>query len=99
MPPRRRPRTIQVGLAIPDLRIPRMTPCTARTGPKEECGATPVSLYRRYCVVPSHERKIWICPVHANLVAAGLSMCRECADRGGVSPVLIQRLSEPIRLG
>ena len=88
---------LEIGIATADLRIVRMWPCSALVLSKTECGATPASLYRRYCVVPSHARKIWLCPVHAALVAAGGSICRECAAVGGTSPVLIERLSGPVR--
>jgi hypothetical protein len=88
----------QIGIQVPDLKIPRMTPCSAITGPDTTCGATPVSLYQRYCTVPSHARKIWICPVHVMLAAANAATCRECAARGGSSPVLLQRLSGPVRI-
>jgi hypothetical protein len=90
--------TLQLGLAIHDLKIPRMQPCSAVVAPRVECGATPASLYKRYCTVPSHESDIWLCPVHASVVAANGSMCRVCAERGGVSPVMLIRLTEPIRM-
>jgi hypothetical protein len=90
--------TLDIRLAIPDLNVPRMQPCSAVVAPRIECGATPASLYRRYCTVPSHERIIWLCAVHASVVVCNASVCRECADVGGVSPVLIVRLSEPLRI-
>jgi hypothetical protein len=89
---------LPVGPVIPDLHVPRMEPCSARISPILECGATPASLYSRYCTVPSHERKIWLCPIHAAIVATGGSICRECADAGGISPVLIVRITGPIRM-
>jgi hypothetical protein len=89
---------IPVGLVIPDLKIPRWEPCTALTGPGTTCGGTPSALYRRYCVVPSHERKVWLCPVHVSLAVSGGATCRECAARGGTSRVLLQRITEPIRM-
>jgi len=90
--------TLELGLAVADLKIPRMEPCSALVAPRTECGATPASLYLRYCTVPSHERKIWLCPIHASVVAANGSICRECAAAGGVSPVMLFRLSEPVRI-
>jgi hypothetical protein len=90
--------TLHLGLAIADLKLPRMEPCSAVVAPRIECGATPASLYRRYCTVPSHERKIWLCPVHASVVASNGSICRDCAERGGVSPVMLIRLTEPVRI-
>ena len=92
------PGVIDIGLAVARINIPRAEPCSALVLPKVECGATPASLYLRYCTVPSHARKVWLCPVHASLVSIGGSICRECASRGGVSPVLIVRLTEPVRL-
>lgn len=90
---------IDLGLVIPDLKIFATYPCSAVVAPRGvECGATPASLYKRYCTVPSHERIIWLCPVHASVVAANASICRECAAMGGVSPVMLFRLSEPVRI-
>jgi hypothetical protein len=95
--------TIDIGLAIPDLKIFATYPCSAVVAPPAhgfaiECGATPASMYRRYCTTPSHERVIWLCPVHASVVAANASICRECAEMGGVSPVMLFRLTEPVRI-
>lgn len=84
--------------AIPDLGIPRGYPCGALVAPKTECGVTPASLYRRSCGVLSHTRKIWLCPVHVSMAACGAAICQECAQRGGISLVHLERLSMPIRL-
>lgn len=90
--------SLDIGLAVPDLRIPRWGPCSALVAPSISCGATPASRYARYCTVPSHVREIRLCPVHAALVASGGATCHECAQRGGISPVLIIRLSDPVRI-
>jgi hypothetical protein len=84
---------------IPDLGIPRGNPCSALTSPGTECGATPVSLYMRSCKTLSHTRKIWLCPVHAALAVSGGAICKECAERLGVSLVTLMRLTEPVRAG
>jgi hypothetical protein len=90
---------LQIGLAIADLGIARMWPCSAMTGPNLFCGATPCSKYLRRCGVESHARAIWLCPVHAALVAGGGSICKECAARGGITGIVkIIRLSEPLRI-
>ena len=89
---------IEISVATADLGISRMWPCSAITAPAIECGVTPASRYRRYCGVTSHERDIWLCPVHAMIVACGGSACRECVARGGlVSTVRIIRLDRPVR--
>jgi hypothetical protein len=84
--------------AIFDLRIPRMNPCSAKVSPVVECGATPSSLYRVYCLVPSHEREVWLCPVHAAISACGGSICRVCADNGGIGIARLYRVSELVRI-
>lgn len=90
---------ISLGLAVPDLQIPRGYPCGAIVNEHhEECGATPASLYLRVCGVVGHERRIWLCPVHAALAAGGGAICQECAKAGGVVPVVLFRLSEPVRI-
>lgn len=89
---------VLVSPAIPDLTIPRSYPCSAIVAPETECGATPASLYSRACGVISHVRDIWLCPVHAAMAAGGLAICQECAKRGGMRPVMLVRLTEPIRL-
>lgn len=88
----------QLELAVPDLGILRMNPCSALTGPHDVCGATPASLYRRVCGVIQHTRQVWLCPVHAALAASGMAICKECAERGGMSLVLLERMTEPVRL-
>ena len=92
--------THYLGLAIPDMRLPRMQPCSALIFPAKgiECAATPASKYRRFCSVATHKRIIWLCPVHAAMVVSGGTICRECAEHGGVEVVSLIRLSDPIRL-
>jgi len=87
----------QLSPAIPDLRVPRADPCGAWKGDGNICGATPASLYRRTCGVPSHVRDIWLCGIHAAIVACGGATCHDCAVRGGASQARIIRLSEPLR--
>jgi hypothetical protein len=90
---------ITAGLATFDLGIARMEPCGAVTGPAIACGATPASLYRKACGVPSHDAEVWLCPVHAAITATGGGACRDCAERGGVSAVSIRRLVlAPVRV-
>jgi hypothetical protein len=90
---------ISLGLYVPDLNVPRAEPCSALTGLTTMCGATPASLYHRTCGVASHGADIWLCPVHATLVAVGAAMCRMCADRGGVNAARVYRINMiPLRL-
>ena len=92
---------LDIGLAIANLGIARMWPCSAISGipGKVVCGATPSSKYLRWCGVESHTKIIWLCPVHAALVASGGSVCRECLQRGGITVIAkITRLSEPVRI-
>jgi len=90
---------LDLGLAIADLGIPRAEPCSALTTATAMCGATPTSLYHRTCGVASHGKDIWLCPVHAGLVAAGAAMCRECAGRGGIVAARVYRIVMiPVRL-
>jgi hypothetical protein len=84
--------------AIPDLKVFRAYPCGAIVAPDVECGATPASLYQRFCGVTGHDRDIWLCPVHATLAICGGAICQECAKAGGVIPVVLIRLSEPLRI-
>lgn len=85
--------------AVFDLQVPRAMPCSAVIGPQSICGATPTSQYRRICVVVSHCDELWLCPVHAAIVAAGGAICRQCAINGGVVPVKIVRvINIPVRL-
>jgi hypothetical protein len=83
--------------AIPDLRVYRAYPCGAIVDVDVECGATPASMYQRACGVVGHDRNIWLCPVHATLAICGGAICQECAKAGGVMPVILTRLSEPMR--
>lgn len=94
------PAAIPLGLAVPDLHVPRGWPCTAIVGPSAaSCGATPASLYHRTCGTPSHGADIWLCPVHAAIVAAGAAMCRECEIRGAVVQARVYRIiTIPVRL-
>jgi hypothetical protein len=90
---------LSLGIAVADLGIPRAYPCTAITGLATTCGATPTSLYHRTCGVASHGTDIWLCPVHAALVAAGAAICRECAKRGGIAQARVYRIvTIPVRL-
>jgi hypothetical protein len=82
---------------IPTLNVPRAYPCGALTSPEVECGATPASLYLRACGTVGHEEQIWLCIIHATMAACGGAICKACARRGGVSPVILSRLSEPLR--
>lgn len=60
-----------------------MHPCKAGgIGPHAiECGATPASLWQRYCD-NGHTRDVHLCGSHANLIAQGRGQCRECEDKG-----------------
>lgn len=93
------PGLIKFGLYVPDLHAARMWPCSAFVMPEIECGATPASKYRRRCGVESHAKLIWLCPVHAAIVACGGSICKDCAQRGGITRIVkIERLTEPLRM-
>ena len=85
---------------VPDLRVARANPCGALNGKDETvCGATPASLYERSCGIPSHAREIWLCGIHAAIVACGGATCHDCARRGGVSKARIRRIDwTPLRL-
>lgn len=87
----------QVEIKLADLKLPRFMPCMAVTGPSCFCGASPTAEYIRFCQVPSHIGKVWLCPVHAMICASNLSICARCADRGGVSKVRVQRISPEVR--
>lgn len=88
----------QIGLAVPNLGLPRIEPCSAIVAPETRCGGNPTSLYQRVCGVIGHDRNVWLCPVHAALAACGMAICSECAARGGSTPVILLRLTEPIRI-
>ena len=97
------PGVISLGLAVPDLGVPRAYPCNAFTGADASaetiCGATPTSLYHRTCGVDSHGRDIWLCPIHAAIVASGGASCHDCAIRGGISVARVYRVVMiPVRL-
>jgi hypothetical protein len=96
---------LEIGLAIADLGIARMWPCSAIVAPGIGvlpplfCGATPASLYRKECGVHGHGRNVWLCPVHATMVMSGMSVCNQCAEAGGiVRNVRLARLTDPVRL-
>jgi hypothetical protein len=90
---------LSIGLAVPDLEVPRGDPCGAISGLNIVCGATPSALYiRSCCVTESHDHEIWLCPIHAAIVACGGGICKMCALNGGVIPVRIYRLSSPLRI-
>lgn|SRR5215469_16771867 len=94
------PAKLALGFAVPDLRLPRAEPCTAVVDAHgRQCGATPTAQYHRSCPVASHGKDIWLCPVHAALVAAGACNCRDCEIRGGISQARIYRIVMlPVRL-
>jgi hypothetical protein len=74
----------------PDAKVPRMHPCQAGgTGPHAAtCGATPASLWRRYCA-NGHSREVRLCGSHAALITRGLGSCAECAGRGVAAVAMI----------
>jgi hypothetical protein len=82
--------------AIPDLKVPRWEPCSARVDVIMLCGATPSAQYHRECGVVAHAADIWLCPIHAAIVATGGGICKLCADNGGVVMVSIARMTEPL---
>jgi hypothetical protein len=71
----------------------RQYPCQARgIGPfSAQCGATPASLWERYCV-NGHTREVRLCPAHAVLIARGHGACTECLDKGTASAVMLRPL-------
>jgi hypothetical protein len=90
----------ELGLYVPSLEVPRAEPCEAYVGQEVICGATPASLFRKTCGVESHSRNIWLCPIHAAVVACGGATCHDCAIRGGVAPIVrMYLISEPLRFG
>jgi len=93
------PEIHRLGIFVPDLKVPRAEPCEAFSGGGNICGATPASLYRKSCGVPSHTRHVWLCGTHANMISCGAGSCHDCAIRFGVARVYIFRVSEPLRLG
>lgn len=87
-------------LAVPDLKVPRWNPCGALSGLNITCGATPSSQYIRMCGVAEHTVEIWLCPIHAAIVACGGAICHNCAVNGGVVPVRVYRVNyTPLRIG
>ena len=80
----------QVEIKLADLKLPRFMPSCF-------CGASPTAEYMRFCPVPSHIGKVWLCPIHAMICASNLSICARCAERGGVNKVIVQRLSPEVR--
>jgi hypothetical protein len=89
--------TWQISIAVPNLMVPRMSPCSGRIGRGVLCGATPTSLYRRHCREETHTEDVWLCPIHATMAVTLMAVCKRCADRGGASYVKLIRLTEPIR--
>lgn len=86
-------------LAVPDLRVPRWNPCGALSGLKITCGATPSSQYIKMCGVASHTKEIWLCPIHAAIVACGGAICQDCAVNGGTVLVRVFRVNyTPLRI-
>jgi hypothetical protein len=75
---------------VADLKVPRMHPCEAAgTGPgAQQCGATPASLWRRYCA-NGHSREVWLCGTHAAVITRGMGACADCADRGTAAAAMI----------
>jgi hypothetical protein len=91
--------TWQLGIAVPDLLVPRMYPCSAIIDQFGSiCGATPTSMYRRLCLEETHTSDIWLCPIHAAMTVSQMTICKLCAQRGGINLVTIIRLTEPVRL-
>jgi hypothetical protein len=88
---RRAPVVHQIAPWIPDLKVPRMHPCQATgIGPGATgCGATPASAWLRWCF-NGHTRDVWLCGVHAKMIAAGMSACADCASRGVASAAWIK---------
>jgi hypothetical protein len=75
---------------VPSLDEPRMEPCRAGgTGPgAQECGATPASLWLRYCL-NNHRRRVRLCGTHAAMTTRGLVACTECLDKGTSAQAMI----------
>lgn len=84
-------------IAVPNLLVPRMNPCSGLIGKDVTCQATPASLYRRYCREETHTEDVWLCPIHATMAFTQMAVCKRCAARGGASYVKLIRLTEPIR--
>jgi len=69
----------------------REYPCQAKgVGPHAiECGATPSSLWERYCR-NGHIREVRLCPSHALIIARGFGVCTQCIERGITSEALLR---------
>lgn len=80
-------------LAVPDLKVPRWNPCGALSGLNIKCGATPSAQYVRTCGVPDHSKEVWLCPIHAAIVACGGAVCQACAQNGGIVAARIYRVN------
>jgi hypothetical protein len=78
-----RPVTHWLDFTAPTLPALRWWPCTATGLPPHEqpCGATPASLWRRWCP-NGHSDRVRLCGTHAALVTLGCCRCRPCAERG-----------------
>jgi hypothetical protein len=72
-----------------DEQVSRGYPCTAWRGDGgERCGTTPTRHFRKMCR-HNHNRDVWLCSTHEAMTKTGASSCKECADRGGFSFVII----------
>lgn len=62
---------------------PLMHPCQAGGvgAGATACGATPASLWRRYCR-NGHSRQVRLCGSHALLITLGRGACADCIARG-----------------
>jgi hypothetical protein len=76
---------------VADLKVPRMHPCEATgTGPfAVQCGATPASLWRRWCA-NGHSREVRLCGTHAAVITRGMGACADCAARGATAPAMLE---------
>jgi hypothetical protein len=80
----RRPGVVhQIEPRWPTLAEPLMHPCQAGGigAGAQACGATPASLWRRYCRW-GHSRRVRLCGSHALLITLGRGACSECVARG-----------------
>jgi hypothetical protein len=76
---------------VVDEKVPRWYPCSALAGDTGKvCGATPTNKWWKACQF-GHRREIWLCGTHGAMCFMNAGLCRECADRGGVSFVGISR--------
>lgn len=71
---------------------PLMHPCQAGGvgSGATACGATPASLWRRYCR-NGHERRVRLCGTHALLITLGRGACADCIAAGaGDMPAMLE---------